>query len=470
MNRMKRYFWIFGLFALTVAAAILPLRNAISQTAGIEPASQQSGQQHDEQQGQQPAQQPTQQPGQPAGQPGNDLRTQIGTIIVTPGSGPALAVADFQPRATGIGAAITTFNEVLWADLKFAGAANLVGKSLYPKTLLADPASLQAQEWANEPTKADYVAFGNLTGAGSGVGFLYDVKTQQQLLSASLSGDPRSMAHQFADQIVKLLLGIDGIATSKIAFIRNREVHVMDYDGYNARAFSRDGSIALFPSWSPDGRRLAYVSYRSGFPNVVIRGEDGLILGSTRFRATTTSPSLSPSGQIAFSSSKDGGSMEIYVANADGSGARRLTNTRRAVNISPRWNPKTGREIAFISDRGGSPQIYVCDASGGNERPLLALGGNMDTPAWSPDGRYIAFTWDGRGGSYQIYLADVASGQTLRLTSQGRNESPTWSPDSRHIAFQSNRTGRWEIWAMHIDGSEQRQLTRGGGRSPSWAR
>lgn len=399
----------------------------------------------------------------------DDLRRQLGTIIVTPGSGPSLAVADFQSRTSGTDNT-AIFNDVLWKDLQFAGALNLIGKSLYPKTRLADPSALQFAEWADEPTKADYVAFGNLTSASEAQGFLYDVKTRQQLLTSHLSGDARSAAHQFADQIIKLLLGIDGIATSKIAYVHNREIYVMDYDGHGARTFSRDRSIALFPAWSPDGRQLAYVSYRSGAPNIVVRGEDGLILGSTRFRATTTSPALSPTGQLAFSSSKDGGAMEIYVANSDGSSARRLTNTRNAVNISPRWNPKTGREIAFISDRSGAPQIYVMDASGGNERPLLALGGRMDTPAWSPDGRFIAFTWDGGGGSFQVYLADVASGQVIRLTNQGRNESPAWSPDGRHIAFQSNRTGRWEIWAMHIDGSEQGQLTRNGGRSPSWAR
>jgi TolB protein len=408
---------------------------------------------------------------QPSGQtPADDLKRQLGTIIVTPGGGPTLAVADFQPRAGGVDAAVSTFNDVLWNDLQFAGAATLVGKSLYPRTRLADPSALKFSEWAEEPAKTDYVAFGNLSSMNEAQGFLFDVKTQQQLLSAHLGGDARSMAHQFADQIIKLLLGIDGIATSKIAYIHNREVYLIDYDGYSSRAFSRDGSMALFPSFSPDGRRLAYVSYRSGAPNIVIRSEDGLIIGSTQFRATTTSPAISPNGQVAFSSSKDGSAMEIYVANADGSGARRLTNTRNAVNISPRWNPKTGREIAFVSDRGGAPQIYVMDASGGNERPLLALGGQMDTPSWSPDGRFIAFTWDGGGGSFQVYIADVASGQVLRLTGAGRNESPTWSPDSRHLAFQSSRTGRWEIWAMHIDGSDQRQLTRNGGRSPSWAR
>ena len=398
-----------------------------------------------------------------------DLSKRIGQIIVTPGAGASLAVADFQPRAGGLDASLGTFNDALWNDLKFASVANLVGKSLYPKTLLADPTTLKYEEWANDPVKSDYVAFGNLTGANTAQGFLFDVKTRAQLLSAAMSGEPREMAHQFADQIVRLLTGQEGIAQSKIAYVANREIHKMDYDGYGAKAFTRDGSIALFPSLSPDGKRLAYVSYRDGHPNIVIRGEDGLILGSTRFNGTTTSPAIGPNGKIAFASSKDGASMEIYVANGDGSSPKRLTNTRNAVNISPRWNPKTGREIAFISDRGGSPRIYLIGADGSNERPLLSMGGHMDSPSWSPNGQYLAFAWDGEG-TYNIYVADVASRQTLKLTREGRNENPAWSPDSRHIAFQSNRSGRWEIWAMHVDGSEPRQLTRGGGRAPSWSR
>jgi TolB protein len=400
----------------------------------------------------------------------DELKKQLGTIVIAPGSGPALAVADFQPRAGGVDAAVRTFNGVLWDDLKFASVASLVGKSLYPKTRVADPASLQFPEWADEPAKADYVAFGNLSSPGEAQGFLFDVKTKQQLLASRLNGETRRMAHEFADQIVKLLTGADGIATSRIAFVKGREVYVMDYDGYGERQFSHDGSIALFPSLSPDGHRLAYVSYRNGPPNVVVRSDDGFIVGSTQFRGTTTSPTISPSGLMAFSSSKDGEGMEVYVSNVDGSGIRRLTQSRNAVNISPRWNPKTGREIAFISDRGGAPQVYLMDASGANQRPLLNLGGQMDSPSWSPDGRFIAFTWNGGGGGFNIYLTDVSSGQVLRLTGEGRNESPTWSPDSRHIAFQSNRSGRWEIWGMNIDGSEPRQLSRSGGRMPAWAK
>lgn len=403
------------------------------------------------------------------GQP-EDLRRQIGTIIVTPGNGPSLAVADFQARNAGLDQPVGVFNTVLWNDVRFSGVANLVGKSLYPRTRLADPASLRFEEWGEDPVKADYLAFGSLIDATNGQGYLYDVKTRQGVLTAQLSGTEREMAHQFADQIVKLLTGQDGIAQSKIAYIANREVQMMDYDGFGSRSFTRDNSINLFPGFSPDGKRLAYVSYRSGFPNVIVRGEDGLIIGATRFNATTTSPSIGPDGRIVFSSSKDGNGMDLYLASEDCSGARRLTSTRKSVNISPRWNPRTGQEIAFISDRGGNPQIYLIGADGSNERPFLTLGGQMDSPAWSPDGRFIAFTWDGGGGAFNIHLADVASGQVLKLTREGRNESPTWSPDSRHLAFQSNRTGRWEVWAMHIDGSEQRQLTRNGGRSPTWGR
>ena len=405
--------------------------------------------------------------------PQEDLRKQIGTIIVTPGNGPNLAIADFIARSAGLEAAAGTFNQVLWADLEFAAVSGLVGKSLYPKTLVPDPASLKFDVWSADPVKADYVAFGNLQnteGAISADTYLYDVKTKQQLIASRHTGDLRRIAHEFADEVVKLLTGRDGIATSRIAYVAGDSIKVMDYDGFNQRGFASDGPMLRFPQFSPDGRYLAYVSFKTGVPNIVVRSSEGGLIGGTNFSSTTTSPTISPSGQLAFSSAISGdGSMEIYVSNLDGSGSRRLTRTSKGINISPRWNPQTGREIAFISDRAGTPQVYVMDSSGANQRPLIARGGQADSPSWSPDGRYLAFTYGG-AGSFQIFIADVASGQLLQLTSQGRNESATWSPDSRHVAFQSNRTGRWEVWQAHIDGSGQRQLTRGGGRSPTWAK
>jgi TolB protein len=306
----------------------------------------------------------------------------------------------------------------------------LVGKSLYPKSLVPDPASLKFDDWSGDPVKADYIAFGNIqntSGETAADTYLYDVKTKQQIIASRHSGDARRIAHEFADEIVKLLTGRDGIATSKLAFVGGESIKVMDYDGFNQRGFASDGPMVRFPQFSPDGRYLAYVSFKTGVPNIVVRSAEGGLIGGTSFNSTTTSPTISASGQLAFSSAISGdGSMEIYVSNLDGSNARRLTRTPRGINISPRWNPKTGREIAFISDRAGTPQVYVMDSSGANQRALIARGGQAD--------------------------------------------SPSWSPDSRHVAFQSNRSGRWEIWQAHIDGTGARQLTRGGGRSPTWAR
>lgn len=409
---------------------------------------------------------------EPATPPQEDLRKQIGTIIVTPGNGPNLAVSDFVARSAGLEAATATFNQVLWADLDFAAVSGLVGKSLYPKTLVPDPASLKFDQWSADPVKADYVAFGNLQDAGGLAAdtYLFDVKTKQQLIASRHTGDTRRMAHEFADEIVKLLTGRDGISTSRVAYVLGDSIRMADYDGFNQRGFASDGPMLRFPQFSPDGRYLAYVSFKSGVPNIVVRSSDGGLLGGTSFNATTSSPSIGPNGELAFSSAiSNDGSMEIYVSNLDGSNVRRLTRTTKAINISPRWNPKTGREIAFISSRAGTPQVYVMDASGANQRPLIARGGQADSPSWSPDGRYIAFAYGG-AGSFQVFVADVASGQLLQLTSQGRNESPAWAPDSRHIVFQSNRTGRWEIWQTHIDGTGQRQITRGGGRLPTWGK
>src|SRR6185369_14493157 len=142
-----------------------------------------------------------------------DLRKQIGTIIVTPGNGPNLAVADFVSRSAGLEAGVGTFNQVLWADLDYAAVSGLVGKSLYPKSLVPDPASLKFEDWSADPVKADYVAFGNLQNDGGAIAadtYLFDVKTKQQLIASRHTGEPRRIAHEFADEIVKLLTGRDG--------------------------------------------------------------------------------------------------------------------------------------------------------------------------------------------------------------------------------------------------------------------
>jgi TolB protein len=414
-----------------------------------------------------------------------DLRQEIGKIIVRPGSGPSLAVADFVPRNEPAAPAAALISDVLARDLDFAGVINLVGRSLHPQNRPARPEEVDFASWGGDPARADYLVFGNVSVIGPDLiveTYVYDVQARNRLYSRQhrfSTAEARHAAHRIADDIVKTLTGIDGIATSRIAFVsgegRRSEIYVMDYDGANVRPFTREGSTALFPAWSPDGRKIAYVSFLTGVPNIHIRSyPEGAPLPFPRFpQGTTISPAFSPDGRwLAFCSSKDSNSTQLYVASSDGSIIRQLTNERGIIHSSPRWNPRTGREIAFISNRSGTPQIYIIDADGANLRRVLDHGGFADSPAWSPDGRFLAFAWRPPGATrFDIFLMDIATRQIVQLTDgPGDNESPAWAPNGRHLAFQSNRTGRFEIYLMHIDGTGVRQITHIGGRSPAWVR
>jgi TolB protein len=412
---------------------------------------------------------------QPVRAQDQNLKEKLGRIVVNPGGLQRLGVADFLERAGSIAADVSTFNEVLLNDLRFAGVVDIVGKSLYPKKGLASPVELKIEEWSTDPARLDYLAFGQVQGDGVQA-FLYDVKTKTGLIEKTYRGSTtRQLAHEFADEILKKLFNIDGIATSRIAYTTGKDIMIMDYDGHGQRTIVRDGTYAILPSLSPDGQKLAYISYKTKRPTIEVHSaKDGLPYSFASFpRGTVSSPQFSPDGaNMAFASSKDADTMEIYVSTADGNRARRLTNNTGIIDTSPRWNPKTGSQLAFISDRSGSPQIYIMDADGSNVRRVLNEGGQADAPSWSPDGQFIAYTWRPSGaGRSDIYVLDPVSGQILQLThGNGSNEAPVWAPDSRHIAFQSNRTGRWEVYIMNIDGSAQTQVSRSGGRSPAWSR
>jgi TolB protein len=150
---------------------------------------------------------------------------------------------------------------------------------------------------------------------------------------------------------------------------------------------------------------------------------------------------------------------------------RRLT-VSKGVDVSPVWNPRTGREIAFTSDRGGSPQIYIMDIEGTNVRRLVQEGGHAVNAAWSPDGQRIAFAWQrSQTSNFDIYIHELATGRNTQITQNaGNNEKPTWAPDSRHIAFESSRRGGRQIFSMIIDGTKVRQLTNTGrNTAPAWS-
>jgi TolB protein len=284
----------------------------------------------------------------------------------------------------------------------------------------------------------------------------------------------RTLVHQFTDDVVLQFTGEPGVGGTRIAFVsqegRTKELYEMDADGAGLRALTHDASIALSPSWSPDGSLLLFTSYRGGqgpqvFVTPAAGGKVFLISGRP---GNNTSAAYSPDGrEIACTLSFDG-NPEIYLLDARGGSPRRLTNSR-SIDTSPSWSP-TGREMAFTSDRSGTPQVYLMDREGGNVRRLTFEVNYTDSPAWSPRGDRVAFVARS-GAGFDIYVCRP-DGSGVRLVASGRsNENPRWSPDGRHLVFASNREGGYALYVTDLDDRPPRKLDTGGrtALSPAWS-
>jgi len=307
-------------------------------------------------------------------------------VAVVPGVGRAQAPTDVRIDISGAGQRI----RILCEALAPAGDRNARSWSVQADEVLAHDLEWSAvfsvgRTWVpgQQGFDAQAVVLGKLTVTGTQVrlsGEVRDLPARRPILLKEYRGilkDWRSVVHRFADDIVLQFTGESGICQTRIAFIAQsgsaKELCVMDYDGANLQPLTSDRSIALSPSWAPDGSLMLFTSYRGGGgPRVfVIRSDGGkpfLVSGRV---GLNTSASYAPDGrEIACTLSQDG-NAEIYLLDARGNAPRRITN-HRGIDTSPSWSP-TGREIAFTSDRGGAPQVYVMDREGG------ASGGSPTT-------------------------------------------------------------------------------------------
>ena len=266
--------------------------------------------------------------------------------------------------------------------------------------------------------------------------------------------------------IVASFAGVAGVShvtvASQIAFIRDAAIYLMNTDGSNPTlldASANDFGLA----WSPDGARLAFSSPRDGNIEIYVMNADGSgAVRLTNNAALDAEPAWSSDGRkIAFASTRDG-NVAIFVMNTDGTGVVRLTTpTADLFAESPTWSPD-GTKIAFVSSITASPfvQIFTMNADGTNVSRLENTLANDDEPDWSPVGSRIAFVSD-RDGNPEIYVMNADGSGTVRLTNDAHNDvEPAWSPDGTKIAFASDRDGNFfQIYVMNADGTGQTRLT-----------
>jgi TolB protein len=414
------------------------------------------------------------------------------TIIIT-GSAGRWALPDCVPKRPDEAslAACRTLSQVLRADLRFEDLFQLLQDSLIAAIAPLNPQAPRFEDWKGIGAKYLIAAQAEVAGSELSVEVrVYDVDSGQAMMQRRYSGkadSPRSFAHQASDDILALTQN-KGVARTRIAFVSDRdatkerpskELYIVDYDGYNPRRVTVNGSLNILPAWRPDGQAIAYVSYRQGSPLLylakIFEGQSVANLSGEKGDSQAFSPVFSPDGkQLAFASNR-AGSADIYVAGADGSSPRRLTTTQ-ANDTAPCFSP-TGQEIAFTSNRTGTPQLWLIDGDGLNVRRLTQGTGNYnDGCAWNPAKQYseIAFTARLEAGGpvrFDIAVIDLATRQVRQITEgRGSCEYPSWAPNGRHLVFSCERNKRWEITIADREGRSIQTLATGPGNNvqPDW--
>jgi TolB protein len=365
---------------------------------------------------------------------------------------------------------------VVGADLSRSGLFKLVDAGgLNPPPY--EPQDVNYGTWRTRGAEA--VVIGGVTQRTDGRYDVYfrlmDIVKQTQLAGFAYTASAaqlRLTAHKIADVIYEKLTGDAGVFSTRIVYVVKQgtrfELQVADSDGYGAQTVLASNEPIISPSFSPDGGRIAYVSFEQKKPIVYVQS---LLTGSRKavanFWGSNSAPAWSPDGrQLAVVLTKDGGS-QIYMIGADGGSATRLTRSS-AIDTEPNFSPD-GRSLLFTSDRGGSPQIYRMPATGGQPERVTFEGTYNVSPRHSPDGR--SFTFIQRSGTrFNVASQDFATRQVQVLTDGAVDESPTFAPNGRMILYATVVRGRGILSAVSSDGRVKQRLVSDAGdvREPAW--
>ncbi|MCB2021930.1 MAG: Tol-Pal system protein TolB [Burkholderiaceae bacterium] len=287
---------------------------------------------------------------------------------------------------------------------------------------------------------------------------LWDVVKGQPVLAQSTAvpaADLRLAAHRVADAVYEKFTGEKGVFSTRIAFVtkagRQYALRIADADGEGGQVALSSPEPIISPTWSPDGRELAYVSFETQKAVVWVQEvASGKRRAIANFRGSNSAPAYSPDGKtIAVTLSRDGGS-QIYLMDRSGGNLRRITSSR-SIDTEPVFSPD-GKSLFFVSDRGGGPQIYRMPAEGGSAQRVTFAGAYNISPAISPDGRNLAYIAR-QGSAMRLTLMDLGGDAPPRmLTDTSNDERPSFAPNGRLIVYASRAQGRDVLMTTTLDG------------------
>ncbi len=403
-----------------------------------------------------------------------------------------VAIAQMQIEITGVGQsqypiAVTRFlnesslptfvTDVVRADL--ANNGNFVNLER-GETEVAENAKPDFSMWSAR--RAQALAIGTVTALPGGLYEvkyrLYDVAKNQSLGGTSVTVDRnnfRKAGHAIADDIVQRLTGERGIFSTRLSYVVKNagrfQLMISDSDGQNPREALSSTEPIISPSWSPDGKRVAYVSFESKKPVIYIHElATGKRIVLSNEKGNNSAPSWSPDGsKLAVSLSRDN-NTQVYVINADGSGLKRISRSM-AIDTEPQFSAD-GKSIYFTSDRGGSPQIYRMSVDGESAGPASRVSfkhAYATSPRLSPDGKYLAYI--ARAGGFRLQLMDLRTGEVMALTQTNYDETPTFAANGKFLLYATRVNGRQVLAAVSTDGQVKQILSIPGSvvREPAWS-